>query len=267
MLYCSNPSWLVSSDADVDTDNLTNQPGQVIEKSPQGQVSRIPGDNLPPHFMQVLDRLYSWSSDIGGMSEFSKGNAEGGVTAASAIEQLINAARQRIRQKQRNLDVYLKSVGRQYLNRILEFYTIPRVYRLTNEDGSPYWMKMQIEKTPDQSGDVATAAVIQSYWEGEGGKIEQSDIQRIHLRGELDIRVQAGSDLPFEAADKERKALALFDRGIIDAEEVLDQLQYPNKDKIMARIQQQQQQAQQAAAQQQQMGATQQEGVPINAGQ
>ena len=261
MLYCSNPSWIVSTDADVDTDNMNNQPGQIIEKSPNGQVQRVPGDQLPPHFMNVLDRLYKWSADMGGMGEFSKGNAEGGVTAASAIEQLINAARQRIRQKQRNLDVYLKSVGRQYLNRILQYYTIPRIYRLTKDDGSPYWMKMSIEKQPDDSGDLETSAVIQSYWEGEGGKIEQSEIQRIYLRGELDIRVQAGSDLPFEAADKERKALALFDRGIIDAEEVLDQLQYPNKEKILMRMQEMQAQQQQAAMQQQQQAAMQQQGV------
>jgi hypothetical protein len=80
---------------------------------------------------------------------------------------------------------------------------------------------------------------------------QETETKQILLSGELDIKVQAGSDLPFEAADKERKALALFDRQIIDAEEVLTQLQYPNREKILMRLNERQQlAAQQAAAQQ-----------------
>ena len=255
MLYCSNPQWVISNDADVDTDNLTNQPGAIIEKSPTGTVERIQGAQLPPQFMQMLDRLVGWFNDTAGQSDFSRGEAPGSVTAASAIEQLISASRTRIRQKQRNLDLYLKDAGRQYLNRVLQYYTIPRVFRLTGQDGSPYWMKMTIEKMPDDKGDTLTAAIIQSYAKAPDGRTVSTDPERVYLRGELDIKVQAGSDLPFEAADKERKALALFDRQIIDAEEVLDQIQYPNKEKVLARLAQRQQEAMaQAQAQQAQQG-------------
>ena len=76
----------------------------------------------------------------------------------------------------------------------------------------------------------------------------ETQVKQMLLSGELDITVQAGSDLPFETADKERKALALFDRQIIDAEEVLTQLQYPNKEKLLMRLNARQQAA---AAQQQ----------------
>lgn len=256
MVYCSNPGWVVSNDADVDTDKLTNQPGLIVEKSPGGEVQRFQGAQLPPHFMQFLEAMRAWFNNIAGQSEFSEGKAPGGVTAASAIEQLLNASRTRIKQKQRNLDNYLRSVGRQYLNRVLEFYTIPRIYRMTNEDGTNYWLKFHIEKVPDDSGDQQTWAVLESYDLAPNNQIKTNFTKRLMLKGELDVRVQAGSDLPFEAADKERKALALFDRGIIDAAEVLDQLQYPNREKILARIEQisAQQAAQQgnAAPQQQQ---------------
>ena len=247
MLYCSNPGWIISNDADVDTDNLTNQPGAVIEKSPSGQVERVQGAQLPPHFMQVLERLTGWFNDIAGQSEFSRGEAPGGVTASSAIEQLIAASRTRIRQKQRNLDDFLQDCGRQYINRILQYYTVPRVFRMTGKDGTPYFMKMSVEKITDDRGDQITAAVLQSYSNSPDGRVVLSDPQRIFLRGELDIKVQAGSDLPFESSDKERKAMMLFDRQIIDAEEVLDQIQYPNKEKVLARIAEQQSAAQQAA--------------------
>jgi hypothetical protein len=135
------------------------------------------------------------------------------------------------------------------LNRVLEHYTVPRVFRLTGKDGIPYWLKLSIEKSVDDQGDKLTTAIIQSYAKGENGQVITSDPERVFLRGELDIKVQSGSDLPFEAADKERKALALFDREIIDAEEVLDQMQYPNREKVLARLAQRQQEAAQAQQQ------------------
>jgi hypothetical protein len=242
LLYTSNPIWLVSNDADVDTDNLNNIPGTVVEHSPGASVRRENGPPLNPGFMQVLDRVIGWFNDVAGQSDFSQGKAEGGVTAASAIEQLITASRTRIRQRMRNLDCYLKTAGRQWLNRVLENYTAPRVYRMTNLDGSPYFLKFHVDDVEDENGNKRKQATVHKY--DEKGEIE---VQQLILNGELDLKVNAGSDLPFEAADKEQKALALYDRQIIDAEEVLNQLQYPNREKILMRLQaRQQQQAQQA---------------------
>ena len=246
LLYTSNPIWIVDNSADIDTDNLNNIPGSVVEKSPGSEVRRENGPALNPGFMQVLDRLIGWFNDVAGQSDFSRGEAPGGVTAASAIEQLISASRTRIRQRMRNLDCYLKNAGRQWLYRILENYTVPRVYRLTNKDGSQYFLKMHIDNVEVDGQMKKQATIIEQDETGA-----QVDTKQLILAGELDLRVQSGSDLPFEAADKERKALALFDRQIIDPEEVLEQLQYPNREKILQRLAERQQlQAQQQAAQQ-----------------
>ena len=147
----------------------------------------------------------------------------------------------------RNLDGYLKNAGRQWLFRVLENYTVPRVYRLTNQDGTPYFLKFHVDNVETEAGPKKRATIIE---QDEMGNSVQT--QQLILNGELDLRVQSGSDLPFEAADKERKALALYDRQIIDAEEVLEQLQYPNREKILQRLAERQQMAaqQQAAAQQ-----------------
>lgn len=247
LLYTSNPIWIVDNSADVDTDNLNNIPGAIVEKSPGSEVRRENGPPLNPGFMQVLDRVIGWFNDVAGQSDFSRGEAPGGVTAASAIEQLISASRTRVRQRMRNLDCYLKNAGRQWLYRVLENYTIPRVYRLTNKDGSQYFLKFHIDNIETEEGPKKKATIISQDAMGNN-----TETMQLILKGELDLRVQSGSDLPFEAADKERKSLALFDRQIIDAEEVLDQLQYPNREKILQRLaerQQQQMAEQQAAAQ------------------
>jgi hypothetical protein len=242
LLYTSNPIWIVDHSADVDTDNLNNIPGSIIEKSPGAEVRRENGPPLNPGFTQILDRIINWFNDVSGSSDFSRGEAPGGVTAASAIEQLISASRTRIRQRMRNLDCYLKDAGRQWLNRVLQYYTAPRVYRLTNQDGSQYFMKFHIDDVETEYGIKKRATIIKH--DESGAEIGTS---QLILSGELDLRVQSGSDLPFEASDKERKALALFDRQIIDADEVLEQLQYPNKDKILQRLAERQAQAAAAA--------------------
>jgi hypothetical protein len=254
LVYAGNPIWVIDTSSDVDEETLSNIPGAIVQKTPGSEVRREPGVQLNPSFLQVLDRLITWFNDAAGNSEFSKGQAPGSVTAASAIEQLISASRTRIRQKQRNLDTYMRTVGRQYANRIFEFYKAPRVYRITGQDGAQKFFKFNTASEPDETGSNQRVAYYQEYEPNEGGQQVPGEVRKMIIMGDFDIRVSTGSDLPFEAADKERKALALFDRQIIDAEEVLDQLNYPNKDKILARMQQLQIQAQQQAMAQQQQG-------------
>ena len=63
------------------------------------------------------------------------------------------------------------------------------------------------------------------------------------ISGRFDVRVNTGSSLPFAVADKEQKVLALYDRQILDAEEVLDALEYPNREEILERLKQREQEA------------------------
>ena len=242
-----NPIWIVDSNSRVDTDNLTNQPGNVVQKNPGSDVRREQGVGINPGFLQILDRMVNWFNGMSGNNEFSQGVSPGGVTAASAIEQLINESRVRIRQKQRNLDAYLTTVGRQYINRVFQFYSAPRVFRITNNEGAQQYFKMSME--PDENGQKT--AYVQPYIENPNSReLIEGDIKEFIVNGDFDLRVKTGSDLPFEIADVERKALSLFDRGIIDEEEVLTRLEYPNKEKVLERLAQRQEQMAQQQAQQ-----------------
>lgn len=239
-----NPIWIIDSNSEVDPDNLRNMPGGVVEKNPGSEVRRESGVSINPTFFSLFDRVTDLFNTVAGQSEFSQGDAPGGVTAASAIEQLIRASRTRIRQKQRNLDSYMRDAGNQYMNRVFEYYTVPKIFRITNKDGSELFRKFRVER--DEQGNKV--AVVSDFEERQGGLVEGSE-RRLILKGNLDVRVTTGSELPFDVADNERKALALFDRGVIDAEEVLTRIEYPNKEKVLDRLAQAQQQAAQQAAQ------------------
>ena len=243
-----NPIWIVDSNSDVLTEELANVPGSVVEKNPGTEVRRESGVGPSQAAFTMLRELQGWFNTVAGNSEFSEGRAPGGVTAGSAIEMLMQASKTRVRQKQRNLDEFMKDAGRLWMNRVFQFYTVPKIYRLTNSDGSNEFKKFSIEK--DQEGQ--TVAIFSDYQEDDAGRLIQLPERRLVLKGQFDVRVTTGSELPFDVADNERKALALFDRGIIDEEEVLVRTDYPNREKVLARLQERKQQEMEMAQQQQQ---------------
>ena len=221
-----NPIWVVSNDADIDTDNLFNRPGLIVEKNPGSEVRREEGVQLQTYVLQLIDRMQQWFNDIAGTQDVSRGATPGSVTAASAISSLQEAALTRVRQKSRNLDAYMQCVGQQYASRVMEFYTAPRVFRLTNNEGASRYFKAAISEGK---------ATVQ-MWNGEGWDMPVE----MQASAKLDVRVTTGSTLPFAKAEKEQKLLQLFDRGIIDAEEVMRGTDYPNWEAVLQRVQQRQ---------------------------
>lgn len=242
-----NPVWIVDTSAQIDTENLSNRPGLIIEKEPGSEVRREQGVQLQPFVLQLIDRMKEWFDQVGGSNDITRGLNPSGVTAASAIADLQNAAQTRIRQKTRLNDFYLRNVGMQYASRVLQFYTVPQVYRITGNDGAQKFFKFHVSKDENGNrfGNLENLA--------ENGA--SFGVNQVQLMGELDLRVTTGSSLPFSKAEKEQKVLNLFDRGIIDAQEVLKATDYPNWEAVLQRVQQQQAQAAQAQAQAQSQAA------------
>jgi hypothetical protein len=236
-----NPIWIVSTDSDIDTELLFNRPGLIVEKAPGSEVRREEGTQLQPYVIQLIDRMVQWFNDVGGTQDVSRGATPGSVTAASAISSLQEAALTRVRQKSRNLDTYLQCLGQQYAGLVMQYYSAPRVFRLTNDQGASQYFKASFSTAPDQeTGADVTTMAVQKYGETGWGDPEQ-----YQLRGELDVVVSTGSTLPLLKAQKEDRLFKLFQLGIIDDVEVLKGLQYPNAETVLER----KAQAAQAAAQ------------------
>ena len=233
-----NPIWVIDTSSGVDPDHLVNRTGLIVEKEPGSEVRRESGVQLSPTALSLIDRLETWFNNVAGTQDVSRGQTPAGVTAASAIEQLQEAARTRIRQKQRNLDSYIRDVGRQYSEIVMERYTKPRVFRLTNDQGSTQFFRFSVSRD-EQSG--VNTAIVQKFVEGglDGNDVVPDKPMLVPLQSTaFDVKVNTGSSLPFSTAEKEQKALNLFDRGVIDAEELLKILDYPNREEILNRMKQ-----------------------------
>jgi hypothetical protein len=250
-MLMGNPIFVVDTTAGIDTDNLVNRPGLVIEKTPGSEVRREMGVGLQPHVLAIIDRMREWFDGISGSSDISQGIKPQGVSAASAIVELQQAAQTRIRLKSRNLDAYLQDLGRHYLQLIMQFYSIPRIVRITNKEDPKLndYFKFQIDTNEDESGEKKKSFKMSRYnLNPEDGKYYEGEIEENEIVGNFDVRVTTGSSLPFSKTEKESRLLALFDRQIIDAEEVLKNLDYPNYQALLNRIAEKQAQQAQAAA-------------------
>lgn len=229
-----NPIWLIPTTSGVDPENMANRPGLNVEYDGDTPPSRQDGAQLQPYVMQIADKLAEWIDSISGSQDVTRGVQPTGVTAASAITTLQEAAHTRIRQKARNLDTYLQYVGQQYASRVFQFRTAPQVYRITGADGSQKYFRMHVEAYDKEDGAKGTRVHYQPY--NEQGQIDPTAAQKYEMQGKLDVRVSTGSSLPFNKAEKEAKLLQLFDRGIIDRIEVLKGADFPNWESVEARM-------------------------------
>lgn len=244
LTMAGNPVWLVDAESGVEPDQIINRPGAVIPKLRDGDVQRVEGANLQPWVINMIDKFKSWFDELSGSQDVTQGVADR-VSAASAIMALQEAAYTRVRLKVKNLDMYLKEVGRHYRNRVMQFYDVPRVFRLTNNQGVQKYFKFHVEKTEDGR----TKGIKQDIdVNAEGGPAEGLR-QEFILKGELDTKVTTSTSLPLAKAELKQEAIQLFSAGIIDAEEVLNRIDYPNKERVIERMKAAQEQA--AMAQQQ----------------
>jgi len=248
-----NPVWIVDTSSGINPHKLVNRTGLVVEKEPGSEVRREIGVQLSPTALSLVDRLETWFNGVAGNQDVTRGEAPASITAASAIEQLMDAARTRIKQKQRNLDAMMRDFARQYSDIVLEKYTKNRVFRVTNNDDSTQFFKFRVENREDpETGEAQKVGVIREFVEMENGDIAvSSDDKEFLIAGRFDVKINTGSSLPFAVADKEQKSYALFDRGIIDEEEVLSQIDYPNKERVLERLAERKQAEAEAASAQQ----------------
>jgi len=248
-----NPIWVVDNTSGVDTDNLFNRPGLVVEKEPSSEVRREAGISVDPSVLRMIDNLKMWFDDITGSTDSSRGVKPEGVTAASAIQALQETSQTRLRQKSRNIDSFLQDLGQLYLSRVFQFYTVPRVVRLTNNnDGAVKYFKMHIETDEAGSKKVHVRDFVHNTDTNQIS--EQLEAKTYPVQGSFDVRVTTGSSLPFAKKEKFDIAMQLYQVQAIDQEELLKSAEYPNWEAVMARMQQKAMEQAQMQAQQPQGG-------------
>lgn len=271
MTLMGNPIWIVDNTAGIDTDNLFNRPGLVVEKEPNSQVTRESGVELQPYILPLLDKVGKMFDNLSGSKDVTKPAGDGeDLPSGDAIDAIQEAAQTRLRLKARHMDAFLQQLGQLYIERVMQFYTAPRIVRTTGDDGGFKYFKFHVETMLDEAGNeicdqygkAKKQAVVRNYVQNlDTGKISESlEAENYEIHGQLSVRTSTGSSLPFAKGEKVNKAMKLYTLapppggGVIDAEELLKAIEYPNWEAVLQRMKENQAQLAQQQAQMAQAG-------------
>lgn len=238
LIIMGNPIWVVDTNSGVDTDNLFNIPGAVIEKNPKTEVRREMGVELQPYVLELMKNIQEGVFEkLGSAHHVSQGAAPFGGASGYAINQLQEAAQTKIRAKSRNLEVTLKKCGDMMVNRILQFYSIPRIIRITGDGNAAKYFKFSMSEEQDESGATKKTASVIPYTLDEGsGSYKEGPLKEYDIKSTLDVKISTGTTLPFAKVQRQQTDMQLFEKGIIDVETLLKNMEYPNYENVIQKL-------------------------------
>lgn len=188
----------------IDPAQITSEPGQVIlYKQGFTPPSPIPLVSLPSYVLQELDRIDSDMNDISGQHEVSKGNAPPGVTAATAISYLQEQDDSKLSHTIDSIENAMENLGAHVLSHVVQFWDTQRVVKVTGQDGF----------------------------------FDAITLQGSDLRGNTDIRIEAGSALPTSKAAKQAFIMDLMKMGFIDPNKGLEVMEIGGVNKLYEQVQ------------------------------
>lgn len=215
MNLMSNPIWIIDKQAGVDVNNLTNRPGLVVQKNRGTDVRREEPPRLPPHVLQSIQHTESNIDTISGIHDVTQGRKPTGVTAASSILELQEAAQVKLRLKTRYFEASLRVLAKMIISRIQQFYTEDRLIRLVSPESAPqiFMFSSSMEITD-----------------------EQTNKKRNPFKQNFDIKIATGSTLPVSKTARAQQGQMLFTLNAIDQEALLEAYDWPNRKAIIERM-------------------------------
>lgn len=245
MNFMGNPVWINEKGSGVKSSRITNQTGLILEVN-EGKINAIKRDIPPPlprYITEFMNLLFKMSEMISGSSDVTQGRRPTGISAGIAIESLQEAAQTRIRLKERNLQTSLSQLGRIVIALMLQYYTEPRVFKITGKRDWPEFFEFFVEET--EEGTIMNKRTFE--FDEENKKFMPSGFQKsAPSRGMFDVKILSGTSLPFAKAQRMNAAFKLFESGAIDKEELLNAAQWPNKEEVLQRLAKQEQAAAEA---------------------
>lgn len=212
-----NPPVIADSNSGIDWKNWFNRPGAILWKSPGTDVHWMQAPTVPSGLLESIQLGRMDVDVVTGVHDVTQGRKPAGVTAATAIMELQDAAQGRMRLKIRNMENGVQRLGRCILDLVQDYYTTPRTVRTIGQSGKAEFFDINQPKfSPD-------------------GQLAGGDFIRL---GDFDVRVKAGSSLPVNKALRFQQGLLLWDRGIIDDEELLKVGDWPDWEGVLNRKQQ-----------------------------
>lgn len=189
--------------------SISNDPVQIREVKDVNAAMKWHTFPSPPrHLFDYGTYLERLIDDISGIHDISRGVFTPGNKTVAEVNVMAESDKTRVRMAARFLTLALTRFGHQWLSNLAQFEDKKRVVRVADEDGQ-------------------TLSVEFSGKDLKFGKDWASP---------LDIIVDDSSTLPASQREKEQLAMELHARQVIDTEELLRVLDWPNYKAVLQRL-------------------------------
>jgi len=211
----SNAIWVGDADALTKEDwkKLNNAPGTYVKKRPGRELKREAGVGLPEYVLKALDGGGVSAEKISGMVDVMRGIRTGQVSSGVGIESLQMMAQALIRLRARALETVYARVGRKLTSRVFQFYKPDKIIQT---------LKLRKGRKPVES---VVSELIKPISE-----------RRKDAWTDIIFSIEPGSSLALAQTQKRIESMNLHKVGIIDDQAVLDDLEYPHRDKVLERV-------------------------------
>lgn len=207
-MLTANPILLIDPKAGIDPNKFQAKPGVV-----QMANGLIDGKDpmkwlIPPPISRdvplTIDKLIELIERMSGVYDANTGETPGGVTAAAAIQMLVEQGSIPIKGIKRNLNATVKDVYELMIELVKENYTEERYIRLTDE---------------------------------KGGMEFKPFIGAQYAEIDLDVQVSGDDSAPTSKAYIAQVSSDLFDKGLLLGSEYLEATEgLPNKERVVTRL-------------------------------
>jgi hypothetical protein len=207
----ANPMWVIDETSDVQ-DQINNKPGSVIRKRGPGSVTMVQPSSMPGYVFNFYSLMVDMFETVSGVTRSTMGKQEPNVTSGIQAQVYRSAATNKIDFKARQLDAAMQILGQMWIAMIKNMGTEMHSLSMTDTEGN------------------AAEVVYQG--------MEFNEIDTM-------VRARVGSMLPDNRAYIEEKILSLAQAGLIqDPEYILENMQLPGMERLIAKMREQKQQQQ-----------------------
>ena len=201
---------------------------------------------LPPGVIEILSLLPGFIEEVTGVTDVSKGQiSKKQRQSASELSILIESSYTRTRQKVRNLEWAIKRLALLIVELMQQFYVEPRTFSYTEDDQVGHFTfgnsAAQIKHIA-YPGDEVMGLEPEDMTAEERQAIEDyrkiveyiGDDDEVHFG--MDIEIHTNSTLPIDKQSLANLMLRLKEMDVVDAQAVLETLNVPGVNRIIARL-------------------------------
>lgn len=244
-LMACRPRYFVRDGSGINTEDLADLSQTFVRVSgslDENNLKLIETQPLNGNYLAVLQNKIEELKETSGNRDFSQGATTSGVTAASAIAALQEAGSKTSRDAIKNTYTAYGEVVKLVIELIRQFYTTPRVFRITGQAGMEEFVT----------------------FDNAGMGVQQADDFGLGIGSRLpvfDIKVSAQKASPFSRISQNEFAKELYNLGFFNpqlADQALaavEMMDFDGKDDVKRRIQNNGTMWQQIQLMQQQMSA------------